>query len=178
MALSPVMCLQCGAALPIESRETATCPYCHAAYTPPLGVCPQCRHINTDEANHCAQCGTPLFENCPECGHSNRIGEKCCAGCGADLNAAWRMTRGFQQAYTRQREELRKEMVHLRQAEDAQSRARYQQLLDEDTDRLQAEFNVQKRKQVRDNVLQMVVGVALILFLVLVIAVVIVGTVR
>jgi hypothetical protein len=178
MAIAQFLCQQCGAALPMDSIEAGTCPYCHTSFLPPQGVCPKCRHLNADEDTHCAHCGADLLEGCPECGHSNRTGVKCCVGCGADLTAAWRMAMGFQQAYAHQRIELQQKTEALRLQEEEQSRHRIQALEDKDEILFQDEYQRMEEKQRRDAALQIVVGFAFVVFIALVIAVIAVGSIK
>ncbi|MFM6480900.1 MAG: double zinc ribbon domain-containing protein, partial [Microcystis panniformis] len=50
-------------------------------------VCPNCEHINPDEASQCEACYTPLprMSSCPSCGATIQTDATFCGQCGYNL---------------------------------------------------------------------------------------------
>jgi hypothetical protein len=84
------------------------------------------------------------------------------------MDAAFRMARGFQEAFARQQSEYRKSLPMLRASEETQSRIRLNTLADLDRQRFLAEDDSAKRKHARNVGLGVLVGAGAILFMILV----------
>jgi hypothetical protein len=171
--MEALVCGQCGAGLEIDAQGGATCPYCHALFAPSASICPSCHHVNLEKPDFCSECGEQLNEKCPECGFSNYHGTRYCIGCGTEIDAAWRMTRGFREAYARQQSEYKRKLPSLRKIEEQQSRERLEELGDIDRQRYSEEADMAEKKKRRNLLLGVLVGIAALGFFILALIVII-----
>jgi len=90
--------------------------------------CPQCGHLNAEEAESCEECGISLAwavenvkEACPACGTENTGFSTACTNCGYDLE---RHREKQRQEEEQQREKLKGEVKAEVQAESAKETAK------------------------------------------------------
>src|SRR5688572_26725112 len=56
--------------------------------------CPQCQHLNSENAKFCEECGTRLITACPQCGQQVSPTAKFCPACGTALTRGQKGKRG------------------------------------------------------------------------------------
>lgn len=59
---------------------------CLRIYIALHSVCPECKKMQSRDANYCSICGAAIYRKCPECGTRISVKDAYCMGCGKKLS--------------------------------------------------------------------------------------------
>jgi hypothetical protein len=171
MTLADLQCPNCGA----QGMEAATngalqCPYCGSSFGQVTRVCPQCGHYNESGVRYCSECGAQLVRECPACGAENWVLADHCVQCGRNLDLIEHLAQRWQQTTEERLFERRAGIESLREEEERASEQRMVDLLEAERIRQEAVALAQRSQQRRDQQVYVLVGVALAIFVLLIIA--------
>jgi hypothetical protein len=173
MLLADFQCPNCGA----NGMEPATsgelhCPYCGSSFGELTRICPQCGHYNEPGVRYCSDCGTQIARECPACGAENWALADHCVQCGRSLDLIEHLARRWQQSTEQRLFERRTAVTRLREEEERASEQRMAAILEAERIRQEAVALAQESQQRRDQQILGVAGVALVIFVLLIVALV------
>jgi uncharacterized OB-fold protein len=161
-------CPACSAAVQPDSNGGIRCQKCGAVLSPPQTLCPHCGRVNDDGASACSQCGESLTVPCAGCGRVNWSGVELCTECGRELDPLVHAFRPVNASFDARRQNLVQNVSSIREKEERESQARLNILKGADQRRMQRSVELAERARKRDQRIITGVGIALLVFAVLV----------
>lgn len=167
----PFRCPSCGSVLDVtDCQDEITCTVCNAHFAPAGHLCPACGAYHDEDLAACQTCGTPLVRLCWHCQTANWTGNDICTKCGERIDLLSQLEAKSSQTTPAR---LSRQMSAARQLNEAESEAssrRMAELMAIEEAR-QAELHRQRARQKRqERNMLMVVFVAVVIFLIALLA--------
>jgi hypothetical protein len=163
-----LICPDCNTANPPDLRGEVRCAKCGSILAAPHTLCLRCGRVNESSASRCSQCAEALTVPCAGCGWVNWSGAERCAECGRELDPLANAFRPINASFEARRQNLVQNVSSFRDKEERESQARLNILRGADQRRMHRSAELAERARKRDQRIITGMGIALLVFAVLV----------